>query len=104
MIQNELCLAFTDIDIILGPTTPTTAFKLGEKVADPTQLYLADVFTVAANLAGLPALSIPAGLSSDGLPIGMQLMGNHFSESLLLNMAHSYQQSTDWHLKSRGDV
>lgn len=101
MIQNELLQAFTTVDIILGPTTPTTAFKLGETITDPTQRYLADVFTVAANLAGLPALSIPAGLSH-GLPIGMQLMSKHFNESLLLNVAHSYQQATDWHLKSRG--
>ena len=82
--------------MILGPTTPTTAFKLGEKIADPIQNYLADVFTVAANLAGIPAISIPAGFAK-GLPIGMQLMGKHFSEGVLLNAAHHYQQHTDWH-------
>jgi aspartyl-tRNA(Asn)/glutamyl-tRNA(Gln) amidotransferase subunit A len=80
---------------------------LGEPVADPTQRYLADIFTVAANLAGLPALSIPIGFSN-GLPIGMQLIGAHFSEAQLLNAAHGFQQSTDWHLAipqlTTGDV
>ncbi len=98
MIQTELQSAFSAVDIILGPTTPTCAFQLGEKIADPTQRYLADIFTVSANLAGLPALSIPAGFSA-GLPIGMQLIGPHFSEACLLNTAHYYQQCTDWHLK-----
>lgn len=97
LIQDELLTTLKSVDVILGPTTPTTAFKLGEKIADPIQNYLADVFTVAANLAGLPAISIPAGMSQ-GLPIGMQLMGKHFSESRLLNVAHHYQQHTDWHL------
>ncbi len=96
MIQIELQQALTKVDIILGPTTPTCAFKLGEEITDPTQRYLADVFTVAANLAGLPALSIPVGMSS-GLPIGMQFMGAHFSEARLLQLAHFYQQQTSWH-------
>jgi aspartyl-tRNA(Asn)/glutamyl-tRNA(Gln) amidotransferase subunit A len=96
LIQEELLSTLKSVDLILGPTTPTTAFKLGEKIADPIQNYLADVFTVAANLAGLPAMSIPAGFA-DGLPIGMQLMGPHFSEHRLLNTAHQYQQRTDWH-------
>lgn len=96
LIQNELLDNLSKVDIILGPTTPTCAFKLGEKIADPIQNYLADVFTVAANLAGLPALSIPTGFSQ-GLPIGMQFIGKPFSEALLLNCAHHYQQCTDWH-------
>ncbi len=96
MVQDELHAALGKVDVIMGPTTPTCAFKAGEKITDPTQRYLADVFTVAANLAGLPALSIPAGFSA-GLPIGMQLMGAHFSESRLLNLAHYYQQCTNWH-------
>ena len=96
MIQDELKQALSNVDIILGPTTPSCAFKLGEKITDPTQRYLADIFTVAANLAGLPALSIPAGFSA-GLPIGMQLMGDHFSEMQLLQLAHYYQQVTTWH-------
>jgi len=99
LIQEELVTALKSADVILGPTTPTCAFKLGEKIADPIQNYLADVFTVAANLAGLPALSIPAGFAN-GLPIGLQLMGKHFSESHLLCVAHHYQQQTNWHKAS----
>lgn len=98
MIQEELQNVLSQVDVILGPTTPSCAFKLGEKITDPTQRYLADIFTVAVNLAGLPALSIPAGFS-EGLPIGMQLIGPHFSEASLLNIAHYYQQCTDWHQK-----
>ena len=96
MIQEELQGVLAQVDVILGPTTPSCAFKLGEKIKNPTQHYLADIFTVAANLAGLPALSIPAGFSA-GLPIGMQLIGSHFSEACLLNLAHYYQQCTNWH-------
>ncbi|CEK10462.1 Asp-tRNA(Asn)/Glu-tRNA(Gln) amidotransferase subunit GatA [Legionella hackeliae] len=96
LIQLELQNTLNQVDIILGPTTPTCAFKIGEKVDDPIQNYLADVFTVAVNLAGLPALSIPAGFS-EGLPIGMQLIGNYFEEAKLLNAAYYFQQCTDWH-------
>ncbi|MFY7698003.1 MAG: Asp-tRNA(Asn)/Glu-tRNA(Gln) amidotransferase subunit GatA [Legionella sp.] len=96
MIQQELADNFTRIDVILGPTTPTCAFQLGTKVAAPSHRYFDDIFTVAANLAGLPAISIPAGFSHK-LPIGLQLMGKHFSEAQLLNIAHYYQQQTDWH-------
>ncbi|MCP0913471.1 MULTISPECIES: Asp-tRNA(Asn)/Glu-tRNA(Gln) amidotransferase subunit GatA [Legionella] len=96
MIQDELLQTLEHVDVIIGPTTPTAAFKLGEKISDPTQRYLADVFTVAANLAGLPALSIPVGFSQ-GLPIGMQIIGPHFSEARLLHLAHNYQQCTTWH-------
>ncbi|RUR10673.1 Asp-tRNA(Asn)/Glu-tRNA(Gln) amidotransferase subunit GatA [Legionella sp. km772] len=97
LIQEELVHTLKKVDVILGPTTPSCAFKIGENNADPIQNYLADVFTVAANLAGLPALSIPAGFKHN-LPIGLQLMGAHFSEAKLLNMAHQYQQNTNWHL------
>ncbi|KTD19312.1 aspartyl/glutamyl-tRNA amidotransferase subunit A [Legionella lansingensis] len=96
LIQMELQTILREADFILGPTTPTCAFKIGEKINDPIQNYLADVFTVSANLAGLPALSIPAGFSQ-GLPIGMQLIGNSFQEAQLLNMAYHYQQCTNWH-------
>lgn len=96
LIQRELQENLQKVDVIIGSTTPGCAFKLGEKSPDPVQSYLADVFTVAANLAGLPALSIPAGFNKH-LPIGMQLMGNHFSEARLLNIAHQYQQMTNWH-------
>lgn len=99
LIQEELVTTLKTVDVILGPTTPTCAFKIGEKIADPIKNYLADVFTVAANLAGLPAISIPAGFSQ-GLPIGLQLMGKHFSEHRLLQVAHHYQQQTNWHLAS----
>lgn len=104
LIQQELLELFNQIDVILGPTTPTCAFKLGETMRDPMQNYLADIFTVAANLGGFPALSIPAGFA-DGMPIGMQLMGNHFTEARLLNVAHQYQQITNWHqAKPFGDL
>lgn len=99
LIQNEFQDCFNQVDLILGPTTPTCAFKLGEKIADPIQNYLADVFTVAVNLAGLPAISIPAGFSQ-GLPIGMQLISKHFSEVELLKSANYFQQATDWHQAS----
>lgn len=97
LIRDELITTLNSVDVILGPTTPTTAFKLGEKIDDPIQNYLADVFTVAANLAGLPAVSIPTGFENK-LPIGLQLMSKHFSENRLLAIAHHYQQHTNWHL------
>lgn len=99
LIKDELLSALNTVDVIIGPTTPTTAFKLDEKVSDPVQNYLADVFTVAVNLAGLPAISIPAGFSQ-GLPVGMQIIGKHFAEAALLNVAHQFQQMTNWHLAS----
>lgn len=97
LIQEELLTHFKKVDLVLGPTTPSCAFKLGEQQKDPIQSYLADVFTVVANLAGLPALSIPAGFKNN-LPIGLQLVGPHFSETKLLQAAHQYQQNTNWHL------
>jgi aspartyl-tRNA(Asn)/glutamyl-tRNA(Gln) amidotransferase subunit A len=80
----------------MGPTSPTTAFRLGEKVSDPVQMYLSDIYTIAVNLAGLPGLSLPGGFA-DGLPVGLQLIGDYFGEARLLNVAHRYQQATDWH-------
>lgn len=105
LISNELQEVLSKVDMILGPTTPTCAFKFGELQCDKEQYKLADIFTVSANLAGLPALSIPAGFSN-GLPIGMQLIGKHFSEATLLKAAHHYQQWTDWHKKTPalGDI
>ena len=97
LIADEFSKAFERCDVILGPTAPTTAFELGAKTADPVQMYLDDIFTVPAPLAGLPALSIPCGFDDAGLPVGLQLMGKHFSEGLLLGAAHRYQQATDWH-------
>lgn len=96
IIQDELLTAFNKVDVILSPSTPSCAFKLGLEEKDPIQMYLADRFTVAANLAGFPAMSIPAGFLK-GLPVGMQLMGPHFSEAKLLSISHQYQQMTRWH-------
>jgi len=98
LIQADFIKAFETVDIILGPTAPSTAFKLGAKTNDPVSMYLADIYTCAINLAGLPAISLPVGFVS-GLPVGMQLIGNYFSEDKLLNTAHKFQQQTDWHLK-----
>ncbi len=96
LIQEDFQHAFTGVDAILGPTTQAPAFRINEKTADPVAMYLNDIYTVSANLAGLPALSLPAGFADD-LPVGLQLIGNHFSEALLLNIGHRYQQATDWH-------
>jgi aspartyl-tRNA(Asn)/glutamyl-tRNA(Gln) amidotransferase subunit A len=99
LIAREFAEAFTKVDVICGPTAPTTAFEIGAKAEDPVQMYLGDIFTIPAPLAGLPALSIPCGFDAVGLPVGLQLMGPHFSEAGLLGVAHRYQQATDWHLR-----
>jgi len=96
LISDDFQQAFNDIDVIMGPTAPTTAFKLGDKTDDPVAMYLADIYTISTNLAGLPGISIPAGFV-DGLPVGLQIIGNYFNEARLLNVAHRYQQATDWH-------
>jgi len=96
LIRNDFLQAFIHVDVILSPTTPLPAFKLGERVSDPIQMYLADLYTIPANLAGLPALSAPAGFI-DGLPVGWQLIGQDLQEATLLAVAHQYQQVTDWH-------
>ena len=98
IISNEFENAFKEVDLILGPTAPDTAFKLGEKTNDPIAMYLSDVFTVSTNLAGLPAMSIPMGFKNK-LPLGLQIIGNHFDESKILALAHHYQKLTDWHTK-----
>jgi aspartyl-tRNA(Asn)/glutamyl-tRNA(Gln) amidotransferase subunit A len=100
LIARDFSNAFQKCDVILGPTAPTTAFPLGAKMDDPVQMYLNDIFTVPASLAGLPALSIPCGCDAKGLPIGLQLMGNYFSEARLIGIAHRYQQASDWHLRA----
>jgi len=99
MIRQDFDHAYQKVDVLLGPVTPTPAFRVGEKSHDPLAMYLGDLFTVAANLAGLPALSIPGGMSSHGLPIGLQLQGPAFSEARLLGLAHAFQNTTDWHLR-----
>ncbi len=96
LISDDFKQAFDKVDVIMGPASPSTAFKIGEKSDDPVSMYLSDIYTIAVNLAGLPGMSIPAGLS-DGLPVGLQLIGNYFDEARLLNVAHYYQQQTDWH-------
>jgi aspartyl-tRNA(Asn)/glutamyl-tRNA(Gln) amidotransferase subunit A len=99
LINNDFMRAFGEVDLLLGPTTPTVAFPLGDKTSDPITMYLNDIYTIGANLAGLPAMSIPCGFAG-GLPVGVQLIGPHFGEAKLLNAAHRFQQETDWHLKS----
>jgi len=97
LIAQDFTAAFQKCDVILGPTAPTTAFAIGAKTDDPVQMYLNDIFTIPAPLAGLPAMSIPCGFDAKGLPIGLQLQGDYFSEAKLLGIAHRYQQATDWH-------
>ncbi|MFT5321482.1 MAG: aspartyl-tRNA(Asn)/glutamyl-tRNA(Gln) amidotransferase subunit A [Pseudohongiellaceae bacterium] len=99
LIKNDFEKAFQEVDVIMGPTSPHTAFAIGSKNDDPVTMYLEDIYTIAVNLAGLPGISIPAGLLN-GLPIGLQIVGKDFAESQLLNVAHKFQQATDWHEKS----
>jgi aspartyl-tRNA(Asn)/glutamyl-tRNA(Gln) amidotransferase subunit A len=96
LIAQDFARAFGEVDLLLGPTTPTPAFELGAKTSDPVTMYLNDIYTIGANLAGLPAISVPCGFS-ERLPVGLQLIGPHFSEERLLNVAHRYQCETDWH-------
>ena len=98
LISADYARAFEKVDVIMGPTTPDTAFKFGEKSSDPTTMYLCDIYTNGVNLAGLPGMSIPAGFHQD-LPVGLHLVGNYFSEGLLLRMADAFQRNTDWHTK-----
>ncbi len=99
LIAQDFAEAFKRCDVILGPTSPTVAFRVGEKSADPVKMYLNDIYTTAANLAGLPAMSIPCGFGAGGMPVGLHLAGNYFAEARLLNVAHRYQRATDWHLR-----
>jgi aspartyl-tRNA(Asn)/glutamyl-tRNA(Gln) amidotransferase subunit A len=99
LIADDFRKAFADVDVIAGPTSPTPAFKLGDKVDDPITMYLNDIYTIGANLAGLPGISVPCGFV-DALPVGLHLVAPHFGESVLLRCAHQYQQQTDWHRAS----
>ena len=101
LIKNDFARAFETVDVIIGPVSPTPAFRLGEKVDNPLSMYLQDIYTIASNLAGLPALSTPAGFV-DGLPVGLQIIGNYMDEARILNVAHLYQQETDWHTCAPG--
>lgn len=100
LVANDFQAAFAQCDVILAPNAPTAAPKLGELNSDPVQAYLSDIYTISVNLAGLPALSLPAGFSTNGLPIGVQLIGNYFSESKILGVAHQMQLNSDWHTKT----
>ncbi len=100
LIRDDFTEAFKKVDVILTPSTPTPAFNIGEKMTDPVAMYLSDVYTIAVNLAGIPGLSFPIGFSQSGLPLGGQLIGSYFSEAKLLNIAHRYQQETDWHRRT----
>jgi len=97
LIKEDFDKAFEKVDVIATPTAPTTAFKIGEKVDDPLQMYLSDIFTISVNLGGVPAISIPCGFDREGLPVGFQLIGKHFDEGTILNVAYCYEKATDWH-------
>ena len=100
LIAQDFTDAFKQCDVIMGPTSPSTAFNLGEKGDDPVQMYLSDIYTIAVNLAGLPGMSIPAGFGDNNMPVGLQIIGNYFDEARMLNVAHQYQRATDWHSRA----
>jgi aspartyl-tRNA(Asn)/glutamyl-tRNA(Gln) amidotransferase subunit A len=100
LIAQDFVAAYKQCDVIMGPTSPTTAFNLGEKGDDPVQMYLSDIYTIAVNLAGLPGMSIPCGFGANGMPVGLQIIGNYFDEARMLNVAHQYQLATDHHTRA----
>ncbi len=102
LIKRDFDEAFKEVDVIVTPTMPTPAFKLGEKLQDPLQMYLSDIYTISVNLAGVPAISLPCGLSSRKLPIGLQIIGRPFEEEKVLRAAYAYEQASEWHLKRPG--
>jgi aspartyl-tRNA(Asn)/glutamyl-tRNA(Gln) amidotransferase subunit A len=97
LIKQDFVDAFKEVDVIMGPSAPTTPFKIGEKADDPVSMYLADIYTIPTSLAGLPGMTFPIGFAADGLPVGMQLIGNYFQEARMLSVAHQYQLNSDWH-------
>ena len=99
LIAQDFVEAFKSCDVLMGPTSPTVAFDLGDKAGDPVQMYLSDIYTIAVNLAGLPGMSIPCGFGAKNRPVGLQVIGNYFDEARMLNVAHQYQLATDWHLR-----
>ncbi len=99
LIAHDFAEAFKQCDVIMGPASPSVAFKFGEKSADPVQMYLSDIYTISTNLAGLPGMSLPCGFGKHNMPVGLQIIGNWFGEAKMLNVAHQYQRATDWHLK-----
>jgi len=96
LIRKDFENTFQTVDIIVTPTSPTAAFKVGEKASDPLQMYLSDIFTISMNLAGVPAISVPCGFTSEGLPVGLQFIGKHFDEESVLKASYAYEQATDW--------
>ncbi|PIV71770.1 MAG: Asp-tRNA(Asn)/Glu-tRNA(Gln) amidotransferase GatCAB subunit A, partial [Rhodocyclales bacterium CG17_big_fil_post_rev_8_21_14_2_50_68_7] len=102
LIAADFAAALANCDVLMGPTSPTTAFALGDRAGDPVQMYLSDIYTIAVNLAGLPAMSIPCGLGANGCPVGLHIIGDYFGEARILNVAHRYQQATDWHTRLPG--
>ncbi len=103
LIQQDFIRVLNDVDVIMGPTTPHPAFRIGEKNNDPVSMYMEDIFTLSLNLAGLPGMSVPCG-QVDGLPVGLQIIGSHFAEAKLLNIAHQFQQATDWHKQAPAGI
>ena len=100
LIKQDFENAFEQCDVIVAPNAPVTAFKLNERINDPLKMYLSDIYTISANLAGIPGISIPSGISkTDGMPVGLQLMGKHFDEESLIAVGHRFQQNTDHHLQ-----
>jgi len=97
LIKRDFDDSFKTVDVIATPTAPTAAFKIGEKSADPLQMYLSDIFTISVNLAGIPAIAIPCGFTSENLPVGLQLLGRHFDEESIIHAAYAYEQATEWH-------
>ena len=102
MIKDDFANALSEVDVIAGPATPNLPWTLGAKNADPVAMYLEDIYTISVNLAGLPGMSIPCGLVQ-GMPVGLQLIGNYFDEARLLNIGHRFQQATDWHTRKAGE-
>jgi aspartyl-tRNA(Asn)/glutamyl-tRNA(Gln) amidotransferase subunit A len=99
LIKNDFDAAFKQCDVIMGPVTPTAAFKIGEKTADPISMYLSDIFTISCNLAGIVGLSMNCGMTASGLPIGLQILGKEFEEEKVLRAGRMFEKETDWHLR-----
>ncbi len=104
LIAGDFVAAFKECDVIMGPTSPSVAFAFGAKSADPVQMYLADIYTISTNLAGLPGMSLPCGFGNNNMPVGLQIIGNWFGEAKMLNVAHRYQKATDWHTRMPGGL
>ena len=100
LIADDFLRAYRECDVIMGPVAPSAAFPIGDKADDPVQMYLNDIFTIAGNLTGMPGISIPCGFDRKGLPIGVLIQGPAFSEAKLVNVAHQFQQATDWHQRA----